>query len=116
MRRSTVGARTQPPMLRPAAMLTGMGAVTPVGVGVPAFARALREGRSGVRLLPFADGRIKSSVAARCADFDPLGFMSAADVARVPRLVPMALAAAREAAAQARLPVGDGLDPEAARS
>jgi 3-oxoacyl-[acyl-carrier-protein] synthase II len=96
-------------------MLTGMGAVTPVGVGVPAFARALREGRSGVRLLRFVDERIKSTVAAECVDFDPSSVMSAAELGRVPRLVPMALAAAREAAAQARLPVGAALEPEAAR-
>src|SRR3954467_2236477 len=101
---------------RPAAMLTGMGAVTPVGVGVPAFARALREGRSGVRALRFVDERIKSTVAAECVDFDPSVVMSAAELARVPRLVPMALAAAREAAAQARLPIGEALEPEAARS
>ena len=98
------------------AVIAGMGAVTPLGVGVPAYARALREGRSGLRLLPFQDDRIKSSVAAQCADFDPASILPPSDLARVPRLIPLALAAAREAAAQARLPVGPGLDPAAARS
>src|SRR5262245_55736964 len=100
---------------RPAAMVTGMGAVTPVGVGVPAFAGALREGRSGVRLLRFVDERIKSTVGAECVDFEPSAVMSAAELGRVPRLVPMALAAAREAASRARLPVGT-LEPDAARN
>jgi len=83
-----------------------MGAVTPIGIGVPAFTRALREGRSGIRLLP-ADmpgwDRIRSSVAAMCVDFDPASVMSQADQRRLPRLVPMALAAARQAAAHAGL-------------
>lgn len=85
-------------------MITGLGAVTPLGIGVPAFARALRAGRSGVSLLPFADSRLKSSVAARCTDFDPRCVMSAADILRFPALIPMAVAAAREAMTQAKLP------------
>jgi 3-oxoacyl-[acyl-carrier-protein] synthase II len=93
-----------------------MGAVTPVGVGVASFARALREGRSGVRLLRFVDQRIKSSVGAECVEFDPRSVVSKADVARLPLLVPMALAAAKEAAARARLPVGEALELDAARN
>jgi 3-oxoacyl-[acyl-carrier-protein] synthase II len=69
-----------------------------------------------VRLLGFHDERIKSTVGAECADFDPSVVMSEGDLGRVPRLVPMALAAAREAALQARLPVGQGLELEAARN
>jgi 3-oxoacyl-[acyl-carrier-protein] synthase II len=92
-----------------------MGAVTPVGQGLKAFAAALREGQSGVRLLRFLDERIRSTVAAECVDFDPLQVLPEAELARVPRLVPMAYAAAKEAAAQARLAVGTDLEPDAAR-
>lgn len=87
-------------------VVTGLGAVSPIGVGVPAYIDAIREGRSGVRLLPdHMEGRdrIRSSVAAPCIDFDPLSMMSEADVRRLPRLVPMALAACTEAIATARL-------------
>lgn len=48
-----------------------------------------------------------SSVAARCVEFDPSSVLGGADLERLPRLVPMALTAAREALAQA------GLDPGA---
>ncbi len=89
---------------RPSVVITGLGAVTPLGVGVAAFARALRAGRSGVTPLPFADPRLKSSVAARCTNFDPRSVMSAADIQRVPALIPMGVAAAREAMTQAKLP------------
>lgn len=85
------------------ALLTGMGAVAPLGVGVRAFAQGLRAGRSGTHLIPWRDPRVKSRVAATCPDFDPASMMSAADLARFPKLVPMALAAAREACAQAGL-------------
>lgn len=85
------------------ALLTGMGAITPLGVGVPAFARGLREGRSGTRLIPWRDPRVNSRVAATCPDFDPAAILSHADLARFPKLIPMALAAAREACAQAGL-------------
>lgn len=80
-----------------------MGAVSPIGVGMPAFVQALREGRSGVRPLPFSHPQLKSRVAAMVWPdvFDPASVLSQADLRRVPRLVPMALAAAREALAQA---------------
>lgn len=74
-----------------------MGAVSPIGVGVSAFVRGLREGRSGVRAHGLSDPRLASTVAATCEGFDPACVLGAADVERVPRLVPMALAAAREA-------------------
>lgn len=98
------------------AVITGMGAVTPIGVGVRAYAQGLRGGRSGVRLLRFRDERIKSSVGAECVEFEPRAVLPEAELARLPRLVPMAIAAAREAAAQARLAVGPGADPELSRS
>jgi 3-oxoacyl-[acyl-carrier-protein] synthase II len=97
------------------AAITGMGAVTPLGVGVAAYAQGLRGGKSGVRPLGFSDERIKSSVAAQCVDFDPLTVLGEAEVARVPRLVPMAIAAAREAAAQSGLAIGPDLGVEASR-
>lgn len=85
------------------ALLTGMGAVTPLGVGVRAFAHGLRHGRSGTRLLPWRDPRVNTRVAATCPDFNSASVMSAADLARFPKLIPMALTAAREACAQAGL-------------
>ena len=86
--------------------ITGLGAVSPIGIGVPAFTAALRAGTSGVRLLPDdmpGIGRIRSSVAATCPEFDPASVMDEADLRRLPRLIPMALAAAREAMSNAGL-------------
>ncbi len=101
---------------RQIAEIRGMGAVTPLGVGVPAYIAGLRAGRSGVRPLDFRHELMKSSVAARCPDFEPRRVMSDADLARLPRMIPMALAAAREAMDSAGIPTGDGLDLERSRS
>ncbi|MBI1190294.1 MAG: beta-ketoacyl synthase [Tepidisphaera sp.] len=90
-------------MLRPGVVITGMGAVSPLGVGVEAYVRGCRIGRSGVRRLTFSDHRIRSTVAATCPEFDPGSVMPPAEQARVPRLIPMALAACREAMARAGL-------------
>jgi 3-oxoacyl-[acyl-carrier-protein] synthase II len=86
----------------------GMGAVSPVGVGVREFIRGLREGRSGIAPHGIEDERLRSTVAAVCSGFEPLSVMGRGDLDRVPRLVPMALAAAREAMKAAGL--ADPLD------
>lgn len=92
-----------------------MGAVTPIGVGVRAFAASLRAGVSGVHGYEPGDARVRTRVAAtvgsaganRGGEFDPGSVMDAADLRRVPRLVPMGLAAAREAMQMARWPDGE---------
>lgn len=93
-----------------------MGAVAPNGIGVPAFASALRQGTSGLScLIPpergFTDGpgahpngRVRSTVAAPCRAWSPArAGLTKTEAAKLPRLVPMALAAASEAIAQSRL-------------
>lgn len=93
--------------------VTGLGAVSPVGIGVHAFTRALRSGVSGVRRHQPGDERVLTRAVAACDDFDPRAALPEAELKRLPRLTPMALAAAREACAHARLPAfhadpGDG--------
>lgn len=98
-----------------AAAVTGLGAVSPIGIGVDSYRTSLRLGVSGVRPIPRHD-RIASRVAAECKDFVGSDVVSTADLRRLPRLVPMALAAATEALAQAGRPFGDDLDPADAGS
>ncbi|MEO1512737.1 MAG: beta-ketoacyl synthase N-terminal-like domain-containing protein, partial [Planctomycetota bacterium] len=83
--------------------ITGLGAVTPIGVGIDAFREALRAGRSGVRLHGIEHPMLRGTVAAPCDGFDASSVLERADLERLPRLVPMALAAAREAMAHAGL-------------
>jgi 3-oxoacyl-[acyl-carrier-protein] synthase II len=89
---------------RPRVVITGIGVVSPNGIGRDAFARACREGRSGITALRIETTNLRSSVAAAAHDFDPSAEMDAVELRRVPRMIPLALAASREAMRQAALP------------
>src|SRR3954452_12214103 len=83
-------------------VITGIGMVSPNGIGRDAFARACIEGRSGITWISGmnTDG-LRSSVAAQALAFDPLSALDLGEARRVPRMVPMALHASREAMRQA---------------
>jgi 3-oxoacyl-[acyl-carrier-protein] synthase II len=83
-------------------VITGMGCVTPIGIGREAFWTALQNGDSGVRLIEgfdVSDSPVK--IAAQVQDFDWKAELNIKDRKHVPRTVPLALAAAREALADA---------------
>jgi 3-oxoacyl-[acyl-carrier-protein] synthase II len=85
-------------------VVTGIGAVSPNGVGREAFWKATRAGRSGVRpITAFDASHLPTRIAGTVDEFDPATVMSANDLKHVPRIVPMALAASIEAVADARL-------------
>src|SRR5439155_7143515 len=85
-----------------------MGVVSPNGIGVEAFAKALLEGKSGISNLEGVktDG-LKSWAAAQVKDFDPASVLDVAEARRVPRMIPMAIAASGEAMEMAGLRIGD---------
>lgn len=101
-----------PDTTRRRVVITGIGVVSPNGVGREAYARSLREGRSGVSAIDTIDiSGLKSSVAGQVKDLDVKTVMDAVDLRRVPRMVPLALHAAREALAQADFnPAPDDLE------
>lgn len=79
-------------------MITGIGVVSPNGIGAESFATNCIAGRSGISALPeFQDCSLKSTAAAQVRDFDPATFMDPGEARRVPRMVHLALAASREA-------------------
>ncbi len=85
-------------------VITGMGCVTPIGVGREAFWRGLLNGASGVRTIEGFD--VSSSpvkIAAEVRDFDWAAQLNPKDRKHVPRTVPLALGAAREALQDAAL-------------
>jgi 3-oxoacyl-[acyl-carrier-protein] synthase II len=88
-------------------VITGIGVVSPNALGAPAYELACRQGVSGLKFIEeFDTSAIKSRVCGIVRGFDPVSVMPAADVRRTPRMVPMAVAAAREAMASARLSIG----------
>src|SRR6266850_2713581 len=89
-------------------VITGMGCVTPIGIGREAFWQALRDGESGVRRIEgfdVSDSPVK--IAAQVLNFDWQAQLSPKDRKHVPRTVPLALAAAREALADANFSTND---------
>ncbi|QOV92353.1 beta-ketoacyl-[acyl-carrier-protein] synthase family protein [Humisphaera borealis] len=81
-----------------------MGVVSPNGIGRKAYADALRAGRSGITAIDvFETTGLKSWAAGQIRDVDLTAVMEPAELRRVPRMVPLALMAAREALDQARL-------------
>ncbi len=78
-------------------VVTGVGAVTPLGVGADALLREWIAGNAGIR-----DGE------APCAEFDPRDVLSAKEARRADRFTQLAIAAGEEAIAQARLGDVDG--------
>lgn len=85
-------------------VITGMGCVTPIGIGREAFWNALIKGESGVRRIESFDVSTSSvKIAAQVANFDWEAQLNPKDRKHVPRTVPLALAAAREALEDAAL-------------
>ena len=86
-------------------VVTGMGAVTPLGSTVASFWDGLIRGRCGIRRISaFDPSELRSQIAGEVGDFDPLvGFQHAKDARHADRYSQFAVAAAREAALQAGL-------------
>jgi 3-oxoacyl-[acyl-carrier-protein] synthase II len=94
----------EPTRARRRVVITGIGVVSPNGIGTESFAAACIAGRSGLCHLEGVDlSKIRSSIAAQVRGFDPLGSMDAVEARRVPRMVHLAMAASREAIESAGL-------------
>ncbi len=92
-------------------VITGIGVVSPNGIGAEAFGRACLEGRGGLsRLEPFEGVELKTSAVAAVRGLDAGSVLDPAEARRVPRMVHLALVASREALRQAGIePAADDL-------
>lgn len=87
-------------------MVTGMGAISPNGIGLDAFRRATLSGVSGVnRISSFDPSRLSCQIAGEVKDFRPEDYLQPKDLKRVGRAVPLAVAATKEALLSARIDV-----------
>jgi 3-oxoacyl-[acyl-carrier-protein] synthase II len=85
-------------------VVTGMGAITPLGIGVEATWQALLAGRSGVRRITRFDVTdFPTQFAAEVTDFNPVNFMDFKEAKRTARFTQFALAASRQAVQSAAL-------------
>jgi 3-oxoacyl-[acyl-carrier-protein] synthase II len=85
-------------------VVTGLGAVTPLGNDAASTWRAAVAGESGIDVIRSFDASgYPVEIAAEVRDFDPTGLASPKELRRLDRNVVIALAAAREAVGDARL-------------
>src|ERR671923_2278310 len=85
-------------------VVTGLGAVTPIGNDAPSTWRAALAGESGVDWIRSFDANgFPVRIAAEVKDWDPTGVASPKEVRKLERNVLLALGAAREAVGDAGL-------------
>src|SRR5438105_11974557 len=88
----------------PRVVITGMGAVSPNGIGKEAFCRAVLAGKSGVkRITRFDSSHLLVHIGGEIPEFDELAWVDARERKHVSRVVPLCLAATTEAVAYAGL-------------
>ena len=100
-----------PPPRDPArrAVVTGLGAITPIGNDPEAFWRSLVAGVSGVRRISAYDPEGEDvQIAAEIKDFEPKDFMDFKAARRMSRFSQIAVASARQAIDASGLEIGDG--------
>ncbi|KPI01164.1 Beta-ketoacyl-acyl-carrier-protein synthase I [Actinobacteria bacterium OK074] len=97
-------------------VVTGLGAITPLGVGVPELWRGLLEGRHGIRELTGAEFAGLPVQVAGTVPVDPAGLLERTRARRMNRAAQLAVVAAREAWTDAGFApagtAGSDLDPE----
>jgi 3-oxoacyl-[acyl-carrier-protein] synthase II len=93
--------------MKPTVVVTGLGVVSPNGIGVLAFGKAILEGRSGVKRISLFDPTgLPVTIAGEITRFDELAWVDEHERKHVSRAVPLAIAAATEALNDA------GFDPD----
>jgi 3-oxoacyl-[acyl-carrier-protein] synthase II len=85
-------------------VVTGMGAVTPIGIGTEAFWQGLQAGKNGIaRVTHFDPTGFRSQLAAEVKDFDPLEWIDKKALERMDRFTVFAVVAAAMAMKDAGL-------------
>lgn len=87
-------------------VVTGVGAISPLGIGIDALWNGLTEGRSGIRQIQHFDTTdLDVKIAGEVPDFQPRDFMDFKAARRMDRFAQFAVAAAREALAMSGLEI-----------
>jgi 3-oxoacyl-[acyl-carrier-protein] synthase II len=93
-------------------VVTGLGALTPLGLDVPSTWDALLAGRSGIGpVTRFDASALPTRIAGEVDGFDPVALVGEKRARRTARFSQLAIAAAREAVADAGLVLGSSADP-----
>ena len=89
-------------------VITGMGAITPIGNTLEAYWQGLVAGKSGIGPITLFDAsKHKCRIAGEVKGFDPLEYLDAKDAKRTDRFAQFAIAASKQALANAKLTITD---------
>jgi 3-oxoacyl-[acyl-carrier-protein] synthase II len=89
-------------------MITGIGVISPNGIGKEEFWDSLRNGRTGVkRITSFDTGQFPTKVAGEIQDFDPAKFLDLKQSRRMDRFVQFAVSVAKMAVEDSKLIIGE---------
>jgi 3-oxoacyl-[acyl-carrier-protein] synthase II len=87
-------------------VVTGMGAVTPIGTGVEAYWENLVKGKSGIgKITLFNAEEFSTKIAGEVPDFDPLKYMDRKESKRLVRFIQFAIASSKLALENAGLSI-----------
>lgn len=93
-------------------VITGMGAVTPIGNNVEDFWKSLKSGANGIdSITAFDTENYKAKLAAEVKDFNPEDYLDKREVRRMDRFCHFAIAASKQAVENSKLDL-DNIDKE----
>lgn len=93
-------------------VITGLGAITPLGTGVEKFWQGLLEGKSGVdKITRFDVDKFSSKIAGEVNDFDPTMYIDKKEAKRMDRYTQFAIVSARMAIKDAGIDL-DAIDKD----
>ncbi|KXG79003.1 beta-ketoacyl-ACP synthase II [Thermotalea metallivorans] len=92
-------------------VVTGIGAITPIGIGKDVYWQALKSGESGIdRISKFDPLNYDTQIAAEVKDFDPNQYMDKKEAKRMDRFTQFAVAASKMALEDAAIDI-EKIDP-----
>ena len=85
-------------------VITGVGVISPIGIGKDSFFKSLKEGQSGVDIISKFDTEgLPTKIAAEVKNFDPIAFIDKKEAKRMDRYTQFAVAASKMAIEDASL-------------
>jgi 3-oxoacyl-[acyl-carrier-protein] synthase II len=95
-------------LLKRRVVVTGLGAVTPLGIGVEATWKALCEGRSGIRRITRFDvSSYDCQIAGEVRDFNPTDYIEKKDIKKMDLFIQYAMAAGQMALADSGVQINE---------
>ena len=91
-------------------VITGLGLITPLGLGNETTWEGIKEGKSGIsKITRFDPHELKTQIAGEVPEFDPVDYMSSKDAGRIDRFIQFSIASSKIAVEDAELEITNEL-------